>query len=170
MTSPRKIRDMQRVAELSGERPDAAPPKKKHGVKEYKLTKKGEFIPAAPPSDAAQPEARERIEADQETLYGYPGEVIPDAAAPSSDAAQPVTHTHGFVPDRLIRVERCNRCSVVRVLNNDGTWMLAHPEDAPEGPTVEHRCGVRGFAESGDDCPACERDREVRDKGDKADG
>ena len=27
MTSPRKIRDMQRVAELSGERPDAAPPK-----------------------------------------------------------------------------------------------------------------------------------------------
>ena len=55
---------------------------------------------------------------------------------------------------------RCDRCE-----ESPLKCRCPKAEDAPEGPKVEHRCGVRGFPESGDDCPGCERDdREVLDR------
>lgn len=34
-------------------------------------------------------------------------------------------------------------------------WNAALADPPPGGTTPEHRCGVRGFADSGDECPGC---------------
>ena len=76
------------------------------------------------PDAAAPKEVRERIDADQETLYGYPGEVIPDAAAPPSDAAQPEEGCEFCIPDhQFFECPKCGHCPA-RILSR-------YTEDAP---------------------------------------
>ena len=76
-------------------------------------------VAAAPSSDAAQPEARERIEADQEALYGFPGQC---------DQCGGETF--------VVEITRCRGCKQEFYTRDQSLTAsrLAHPEDAPEGP------------------------------------